>query len=492
LFPVLAVLLSTVGVLCLLLLVVSRQALFNDTRRQRIREARRAVSEARAAVRAEVQRREDLAGQVAALRKQLAALQAELAHIVERTASEREQTASLRGRLRETQRRTAQLRSRLSHLQNTEQQRAAKIDEPGWVVTLVASPHGDDRVPLFFECRRDRVTLQPAGIDLFETDFAMGPAGRSAFQIFTHTLVRMLERRGIARPYPVLIVRPAGIAPFYASMHQLEAAGLRFGYELVEAEKHLQFPELDRVTPGELRELLAVARLQARQPPGSPASSSPHGLPEVPLIAAKAGSSSTAPLRSGSHTLPRNKHSRTEKPPSNARPRKYGTRPKNVPANRPRKPGTHGAAAPAPAPSPLVLTPPHGGVWYRPVHALLTGHSISVLPHVGTYGAENLDDHRLNELLRSLASLTAVESRLVVLEVRPRLICMITPDAVLDYWRLKWHLARAGVEMEAVLITDDDAQTLRRSLAYLKPLTTGTQKLSAPHTAPGYSTGGRR
>lgn len=110
-------------------------------------------------------------------------------------------------------------------------------------------PNGTLRRPLYIECLKDRVVLQPEGVVLSPTDFAP-PIGvgnplaavlRAAKQYYSQA-----ENAGAydpeIEPYPLMIVRPEGIAGYYQVREAIRAWDSDFGYELVGDDWTLAYP----------------------------------------------------------------------------------------------------------------------------------------------------------------------------------------------------------------------------------------------------------
>lgn len=110
-------------------------------------------------------------------------------------------------------------------------------------------PNGTLRRPLYIECLKDKVVLQPEGVVLEPADFAP-PIGvgnplaavlRAAKQYYAEA-----DNAGAydpeVEPYPLLIVRPEGIAGYYQVREAIRAWDSDFGYELVGDDWTLAYP----------------------------------------------------------------------------------------------------------------------------------------------------------------------------------------------------------------------------------------------------------
>lgn len=122
---------------------------------------------------------------------------------------------------------------------------------PAYAVIPYQGSSGTHRRPLFIECCLDGVFLQPEGIRLNPDDFE-GPSGpgnplasglRAAREYFARQSISKNDP-GL-RPYPLLLVRPSGVMAYYAARDAIASWGSDFGYQLIEEDWRLSFPEKD-------------------------------------------------------------------------------------------------------------------------------------------------------------------------------------------------------------------------------------------------------
>lgn len=113
------------------------------------------------------------------------------------------------------------------------------------------SRNGTTRRPILIECRSDRLVFRPEGIELTERDlmgfsYVSNPlqAGVSALSNYwSHVDGAVTEKD---RPYVLLIVRPDGIAGFYAARRLLQSYDQPYGYELIPADEKLTYAAPDK------------------------------------------------------------------------------------------------------------------------------------------------------------------------------------------------------------------------------------------------------
>jgi hypothetical protein len=98
---------------------------------------------------------------------------------------------------------------------------------------------GDNRRPLYLECRSDGYVFHPDEVSFSAFDLS----GGGLRQEVSRRVTRLVgpERSAIARPYLLMLVRPDGIHNYYRAQQELAGAPIDFGYEFVEADWVLDF-----------------------------------------------------------------------------------------------------------------------------------------------------------------------------------------------------------------------------------------------------------
>ena len=116
-------------------------------------------------------------------------------------------------------------------------------------------PNGTWRRPIVIECRDGTATLQPRGpsVSLLELSPLFGARSNPLISAVARELARSQAKPSPdgapAIPYIYFVVRPDGIRPYYEARSRLEPLGIAFGYELVEQDWEIEFPDPD--DPGE-------------------------------------------------------------------------------------------------------------------------------------------------------------------------------------------------------------------------------------------------
>lgn len=151
----------------------------------------------------------------------------------------------------------------------------AKVDAEGrqaaYSIVPYEGPHGTKRRPIYIECRADGLVLQPEGV-YFRADDFDGPldagnpldVGLRAVREYLATQRSILETEN-SEPYPLLLVRPTGIAYFYAGRAAMKSWGTEFGYELIGDDWELDFSEPDPALARAIQAAVEPARERQRR-----------------------------------------------------------------------------------------------------------------------------------------------------------------------------------------------------------------------------------
>jgi hypothetical protein len=114
-------------------------------------------------------------------------------------------------------------------------------------------PNGTWRRPVIIECRNGEAVLQPNGptFTMLDLSTILGPRASPIVAAVAREVVRA---QGLSSPdgapvvpYIFFVVRPDGIRPYYNARAQLEPLGIAFGYELVDQNLEIDYPDLDNL-----------------------------------------------------------------------------------------------------------------------------------------------------------------------------------------------------------------------------------------------------
>jgi hypothetical protein len=336
-FPFLAVLLCTMGSLILVLLVMDRKAKLAARQKAEaevarvVEEARRQAEERRAARRrqqvealAAADRRrqgqhdrlladdQELQEQIRLLSLRLAeAIQAvrdgteRLAKLRKQVEAERVQGLELEQALRQdrdtaaasaaadTEAAKAAVRAAIADVAKLQSQleelKAARgRKERTYSVVPFRGKNGDDRRPLYVECTSTGVIFYPGRKELpLPLHMADVRAEVDRHVARTTDAVRPAAADDSRPAYCLLLVRPAGIGSYYEMQVVLHGLRVDFGYEFIDADWLLDFPEDDK-TPS--RTWIATAVDGPGLPPAPPATG-----PRVTGLPAAASASGSPP-----------------------------------------------------------------------------------------------------------------------------------------------------------------------------------------------------
>lgn len=118
---------------------------------------------------------------------------------------------------------------------------------PRIVIVPHKGPNGTDRRPIYIECRRDGVYLQPGDLRIPKDHLDTLPGLPNPLDAALRTIRHhsLNQYRDAIAPYPLLIVRPDGIPTYVAARSAMQGWDDQFGYELLPGEVDLAFPPGD-------------------------------------------------------------------------------------------------------------------------------------------------------------------------------------------------------------------------------------------------------
>lgn len=286
LFPFLAVLLCTMGALIVVLVVIARQARLQAEhlpivaeKSQALKDLETARDMARWRVTELKASREKTDVQLTNLRLQLGGLEDHIQQLRNSLSQFKTSFTQLKLAKGTSGQQRAQQQSELAQLRSQiekAKQQLAEAQQNGkknasYAVIPYEGPNGTHRRPIYLECRRDGIVLQPEGLVFGEADFH-GPLGPGnplevALRAYREYL---LERKQIAadgsnEPYPLLLVRPSGIGAYYLAQEAMKSWNSESGYELIGDDWNLEFQPPDRALANKVEQVVSVARLRQQR-----------------------------------------------------------------------------------------------------------------------------------------------------------------------------------------------------------------------------------
>jgi len=131
---------------------------------------------------------------------------------------------------------------------------AAARSRSGVAILPYKGINGTWRLPIVIECRNGTATLQPNGpsFSLVELSGVFSSRGSPIARAVALRLMQLQNIESpdgeIVVPYLLFVIRPDGIRPYYEARGRLEPLGITFGYELVDADLDIDFPDLADVS----------------------------------------------------------------------------------------------------------------------------------------------------------------------------------------------------------------------------------------------------
>ena len=273
LFPFLAVLLCTVGALVLILVIVVSQSQASvkqasEQREERVAEIKSQVEAVRDSFRED---REKMQLEIEKKRLSLQGLEQQASDLT-KELEELVKTAELIDKKladKDTEEATdVELSQLQKELQKAAEQLKTKLekpsgDKPVFAIVPYEGTNGTHRRPIYLECRAEGIVIQPEGVVIGLKDLKPpygpgNPLDAALRTIRTHYAPKDGALNTSA--YPLLVVRSSGIRTY--ALARLAMAGWddQFGYELIEDDMELSYPEGEPDLSKEIERTLASAR----------------------------------------------------------------------------------------------------------------------------------------------------------------------------------------------------------------------------------------
>jgi hypothetical protein len=170
--------------------------------------------------------------------------------------------------------------------------RAESSTNKSYAIVPYQGRSGTYRRPIYIECTADSIVIQPEGVEFMPWDF-MGPlrSGNplaSALRAAREELNHRAQAAGVQElpdAYPLILVRPNGGHTYRMVVAAVESWDVQFGYEMVDADWELEFPEPDP----RLAEVMAHAVDKARQRQSQLARAAPRTYGAIPTMPSASG-----------------------------------------------------------------------------------------------------------------------------------------------------------------------------------------------------------
>ncbi len=284
LFPFLAVLICTMGSLIVLLVLVVKQAEVQASEHRVQDEVNRAETLRKKREQLEDQRflQDTLAEQRPQMTQKLTDARLELSHLDNHIRELKQQAEQLGEQLKDLEQidkiRNEDRSGTAAELDRVRRQidlvgkqledarRIAKQQPRSFSIIPYKGPNGTNRRPIYVECTRESVIIQPEGVVLRETDFLQPLVPGNPLDAALLAVREYLAKSGAihreAEPYPLLIVRSGGAEAYSLARSAMKSWDDEFGYELIDANLKLKFPPADPALERTIREAIDLARLR--------------------------------------------------------------------------------------------------------------------------------------------------------------------------------------------------------------------------------------
>ncbi len=128
---------------------------------------------------------------------------------------------------------------------------------------------GTSRRPIYIECLPGKAVIQPEGVVLTRSDFATANHPDNVLAATLRTIRDHWLRNDVdsdrGDAYPLLVVRPGGEASYHLCRDAMKAWDDEFGYELVDTNVRLEYPEPNEALAAAIRETQSLARQRQQQ-----------------------------------------------------------------------------------------------------------------------------------------------------------------------------------------------------------------------------------
>ena len=273
LFPFLAVLLCTVGALILMLIMIVGQSQASvkqaiDERadkaemlRAQVESVRESFREDREKIQLEIEKKrmtlQSLEQQTTELSKELDQL-AKTSELIDKDLSSDDSVEKVDAALTDLQKQLQEAAERLK----------TKLDNPTkskpvFAIIPYEGGHGTHRRPIYLECRGDGIVIQPEGVFIALKDLRPPYGPGNPLDAALRAVRTYYSPDGAAlnaSAYPLLVVRSSGIRTYALARMAMAGWDDQFGYELIEDDMELAFPESETKLVKELERTLATAR----------------------------------------------------------------------------------------------------------------------------------------------------------------------------------------------------------------------------------------
>jgi hypothetical protein len=221
----------------------------------------------------------------------------------------REEVPGAEGKL-EIQRQVDRLAEQVEQARLALEQAREKLSQSQQSFSIVPyqGPNGTRRYPIYLECTPQGVLIQPEGVlvPLADISGMSGPGNPldACLRTVREFLVSQAGRGVYGDPYPLLVVRPDSVVSYAHARQAMKSWEDAFGYELIDSDIKLSYPVANEMLAKKLEQTIRDARqrqqlLAAAMPSqfgsGGPGRSGSGGAAQYATVDGAPASTGTVP-----------------------------------------------------------------------------------------------------------------------------------------------------------------------------------------------------
>ena len=220
--------------------------------------------------------REELTEQRAKLAEtenQIGRLVAEVAELNRQAADLTEEAAPEEdaGRIREEIGAKTEEIARLNEEVEQLRRKAAESEgKPAYAILPYKGKSGTFRRPIYVECDENGIRLMPERVQFIPEDFLVAKYPGNPFDAGLRAARQYYIEKGEgdeeSEPYPLLILKPESAQQYYIAKSALASWGGEFGYEFVESDAEIEYPQPDPELRRRVEEQVGMARARLAGP----------------------------------------------------------------------------------------------------------------------------------------------------------------------------------------------------------------------------------
>lgn len=143
-------------------------------------------------------------------------------------------------------------------------EQAKQAPEEVWSIQPYRGKSGTHRRPIFVECRADHLVLQPLDIKISQKELRRAVFPGNMLDSALLTVREYWQRYDVegeaGRAYPLIVVRPDGARTFQTVRGSLRDWDDEYGYEIIDADKKINFGQHDPELAREVKAAIAESR----------------------------------------------------------------------------------------------------------------------------------------------------------------------------------------------------------------------------------------